>query len=309
LSVRVGAGGRLAELGGVAPLGAVVLLVANDRVGKPLFHNAVTGKLSDVAICFLLPLLVSAALGLFVRWRGEWRLWVGAVTGAAVFALLEMSDVAGGLFLRALRLVGIAGVLTRDPTDLAALACVPLAVAYGRMRLRASPRHPRWATAGGALALVTGSLALMATSEPSKCGEYSAPVVFQADGNCGPGGVVVVEADGQTGSLAISNPGALGLPPLGQYIQSLGSVPNGRYNGDACPYTLASGEWHVIVGSCPAAREVPDAGSDAGLGVDAGCPASFLECTAAVESGTLWFTCDVGDPAVPSCRSRLTVLP
>jgi hypothetical protein len=33
------------------PLAAVALMVVNDRVLKPLFHNGVTGKLSDVAIC------------------------------------------------------------------------------------------------------------------------------------------------------------------------------------------------------------------------------------------------------------------
>jgi hypothetical protein len=44
----------LAELGTAAPLGAVCLLVFNDNHWKGLFHNAFTGKLFDVAICFLL---------------------------------------------------------------------------------------------------------------------------------------------------------------------------------------------------------------------------------------------------------------
>src|SRR5213076_453684 len=87
----------LAELGAAAPLAVMVLLIANDRLFKRTFHNALTGKLSDVAICFLLPLLVSAVLGLAVSWRADRRLGVGAAVTVAVFSLLEMSDTAGAL--------------------------------------------------------------------------------------------------------------------------------------------------------------------------------------------------------------------
>src|SRR5262249_33770686 len=82
-------GHALAELGAAPPLGAVCLLVANDHQFKRLFHNAFTGKLSDIAICFLLPLLVSAALGLVSDWPGRRRLVLGAVVTVVVFTLLE----------------------------------------------------------------------------------------------------------------------------------------------------------------------------------------------------------------------------
>ena len=72
----------------------IALLIANDHVLKFVFHNAVTGKLSDVAICFLMPLLISAALGLIAGSRVRRRLEIGAVVTVVVFSALEMSDLA-----------------------------------------------------------------------------------------------------------------------------------------------------------------------------------------------------------------------
>lgn len=129
------------------PLAAVALMAVNDHFLKPAFHNAVTGKLSDVAICFFLPLYLSALLGL--AWRPRWppaRLLLGAALAAGVFVTLELSDAAGRWFLGALRWLspalrlGPVG-LTRDPTDLLALLLVPAAVWYGWRRLAlAGPR-------------------------------------------------------------------------------------------------------------------------------------------------------------------------
>ena len=140
----------LRELGSLLPLAMIALLVANDHVLKFVFHNAVTGKLSDVAICFLMPLLISAALGLIAGAGARWRLGIGAVVTAVVFSALEMSDLAGSWFVRAVAIVFGARhtVLTRDPTDLLALLMVPLAVAYGRQRARAAMT----VVAGGVLA-------------------------------------------------------------------------------------------------------------------------------------------------------------
>lgn len=122
------------------PLFAVVVMGVNDHVLKAQFHNAVTGKLSDFAICFFLPLFVSAAMGLFSQRAPRVRLVVAACIAATVFALLEMSDAVGNAFLEGLRvvapLVGVQRVgFTRDPTDLLALVMVPLAVWYGARRI------------------------------------------------------------------------------------------------------------------------------------------------------------------------------
>jgi hypothetical protein len=318
----------LRELGSLLPLAMIALLVANDHVLKFVFHNAVTGKLSDVAICFLMPLLISAALGLMVGAGARWRLGIGAVVTAVVFSALEMSDLAGSWFVRAVAVVFGARhtVLTRDPTDLLALLMVPLAVAYGRQRARAATTGGRWRRLGGALALATGSLALMATSAPERCDKWTPPMVFNVEGDCGTGGLIVVEANSFSGSLTITNQAALLAPPASGQLGV-----NEQYNGNACPYTLDRGEWTITYGYCsmPAyadplpigdggggadadtdAATTADAGAarDAGLPPSSGCPSGYRQCRAALESDGLWFTCQ-SDAATVLCRSKLTVQP
>src|SRR5690349_17196033 len=58
---------------------ALAVLVVNDWVLKPAFHNAVTGKLSDVAGV--------AALGLFARALAPRRPVAAAVGAGVAFAL------------------------------------------------------------------------------------------------------------------------------------------------------------------------------------------------------------------------------
>lgn len=290
----------LSELGAAAPIGAVCLLAANDHQLKGLFHNALTGKLSDVAICFLIPLLVSAALGIVSAWPGHRRLTVGAIAAIAVFTLLELSDAAGAIFVHAAGALGLGGrALTRDPTDLLALICVPLAVVYGCRRVEAAARGAFvWRSATGALVLAAGALSLMATSKAADCDTWSAPVVFQAEAGCGPGGVIVVDADSYESVVTISNAPALGLPSFGRGTQPY-SI--GAYRGGACPFTLAQGGWDVTVYGCP--------------GVDAGAPGNSCSgvrvssCRAELEGGELWFVCGGDDGGAPTCRSRLTEMP
>ena len=329
----------LGELGSLAPLAMIGLLIANDHVLKFVFHNAVTGKLSDIAICFLMPLLVSAALGLIAGIEIRRRLWIGAAVTVVTFAALEMSDVAGAWFVRAVALVFGAThtVLTRDPTDLFALLLVPLAVAYGRRRAPVAPIGARSRRVGGALALVTGSLALMATSAPERCGKWSPPMVFDVEGDCGAGGLIVVEGDAWNGTLTITNRAALLAPPANLQL----SV-NQAYNGTACPYTLDQGNWTITYGYCsppsyadplpigdtdagendasdggcasdagtpPDGAAVSDAGTtrDAGAPPSSSCPSGYRQCRAMLESDGLWFTCHA-DTTATLCRSRLTVV-
>lgn len=118
-----------------APLAAVVLMALNDHLLKARFHNAATGKLSDVAACFFLPVLVSGVLGLVLRGRLRLRLAIGAAVTAAVFVALELSDGAGAVFARVTTTLGAPlgvhrVVLTRDLTDLLALAMIPLGCAH-----------------------------------------------------------------------------------------------------------------------------------------------------------------------------------
>lgn len=128
------------------PLAAVALLAVNDQILKPTFHNEITGKLSDVAVCFMLPLLISALLG--VLWRGHplARLVFAAVATGVIFTALELSRPCQTSFIKLNLFVGAPFgirriVLTRDPTDLATLVMLPLAILYGRRRLSAEA-HP-----------------------------------------------------------------------------------------------------------------------------------------------------------------------
>jgi hypothetical protein len=293
----------VAELGGVAPIVAVVVLVLNDHVLKRLFHNGVTGKLSDLAICFLMPLLVSAIVGVVVPWRVEMRLRVGAVVASAVFASLEMSDTAAAAFNTALSWLGFRHmVMTRDPSDLLALIMVPVAVAYGDRRLHAAPQATQWAKTMGAMALSCGVLALLATSPLPLCDRWSAPVIFQVDAGCGPGGIVVVEVDEYSGYLSIANPAALGLTSR---FPSDGSEPTrGQYRGTSCPYLLAEEEWDATVGSCTVSS-TPDGGSTTRT-----CTPMYRECRTELVAGELFFVCTGAEPSdQPLCRARLTVMP
>jgi hypothetical protein len=125
------------------PVAAVALMVVNDRVLKARFHNTITGKLSDIAICFFLPLFSSALLGVVWRRHPRVRVLVGAGLAAFVFTAQEVWPPFQEGFLAALRVVGAPlglryFVLTSDWSDLLALLVVPLAVAYGWKRLKTS---------------------------------------------------------------------------------------------------------------------------------------------------------------------------
>lgn len=122
------------------PAAAVVLMVLNDRVLKPRFHNAITGKLSDIALCFFLPLFTSALLGVVWQGHARARVVVGAGIAAFVFIAQELWTSFQDGLVAALRIVGAPlglrhFVFTRDTSDLLALLMVPLAVAYGWKRL------------------------------------------------------------------------------------------------------------------------------------------------------------------------------
>jgi hypothetical protein len=188
-------------------------------------------------------------------------------------------------------------------------------VAYGRRRARTATIHTRWQRLGGAAALVTGSLALMATSEPERCSKWSPPTAFKVEGDCGSGGVIVIEADSFSGQLTITNQDAL----LASSATGQGGVSE-RYSGINCPYTLDQGSWGITVGYCstPAfAAPLPSDGgivsdasaSDAGSPSSQECPAGYRQCQATLQSDGLWFSCTGGNPGTVLCRSRLTVLP
>lgn len=131
------------ELATPLPLAAVGLLALNDHVLKARFPGLLTGKLSDVAGCFVMPLFVSAALALATRWRPRARLAVGAVATVALFGAVKLSPGAATLVAGALDAVwaplgASPGRIVADPTDLVALPLVALAFVYGARNAGAS---------------------------------------------------------------------------------------------------------------------------------------------------------------------------
>lgn len=124
------------ELASPVALAAVAVLALNDHVLKRAFPGPLTGKISDLAGCFVLPLVLSALLALATRWRAAVRLALGAAATAVFFASIKLSTAASSAVARALAVavepVGLrGGPIAADPTDLVALPLALVAWAYG----------------------------------------------------------------------------------------------------------------------------------------------------------------------------------
>jgi hypothetical protein len=131
------------ELVAPLPLAAVALLAVNDHLLKRRWPGFATGKLSDVAGCFVLPLFLSAVLAVLTRWPARTRLTLGSAATLVFFTALKLSPVTADAVSGVLHLVwaplGAArGRIVTDPTDLAAL---PLAVAAWAWGVRACARE------------------------------------------------------------------------------------------------------------------------------------------------------------------------
>lgn len=141
---------RLASLASPAFVVALALLIVNDIALKPLFHNVLTGKLSDFAGLF--------ALSLFVATLWPRRRHIAAGTIAVAFAFWKTSY--AGPLIGALNAVSPVAIgRTVDLGDLVALPMIPLAV-------WAAPRMKPWPLprALQVLLAVLAPLAFAATS-------------------------------------------------------------------------------------------------------------------------------------------------
>ena len=129
-------------------LGAVALLIANDQLFKGLAPGVVTGKISDVAGLLFFPTLIVAVVETVAATRGRWRrpsrgiLLAAVVATGIAFAAVKLSgageaayEAALGLLqwpFRAVGSIAAGGIpwppsrveLTRDPTDLVAMAAL-----------------------------------------------------------------------------------------------------------------------------------------------------------------------------------------
>jgi photosystem II stability/assembly factor-like uncharacterized protein len=155
-----------------SPLGiaSVALLIANDHVFKQVAPSAITDKLGDFAGLFFAPfvlLLVIGALPLRLSSRAELHFARGAyAVVAAMFVALKASAASAAVLVSLLTAVlGRQAFIVIDPTDLIALAVLPLSfVVWDRMRTESSAApvfRVRHATIAACAAF-----AMVATSSP-----------------------------------------------------------------------------------------------------------------------------------------------
>jgi hypothetical protein len=127
------------EFFGPLPLAAVALFALNNGVLKHAWPGWVTGKLSDLLVCFFLPLFVSALLERITRWGVATRVAAGIALTATIFMAVKTSAAASHVLDREIAfLLGPLGVRTApnrvDPTDLCALPMLALAWLHARRR-------------------------------------------------------------------------------------------------------------------------------------------------------------------------------
>jgi len=120
------------EFFGLLPLMAVALFALNNGVLKRAFPGFVTGKLSDLLICFFLPLFVSALLERLSRLAVGPRVAAGIALTAAIFVAVKTSAAASAVLDRDIALIlqpfGFRTAPNRvDVTDLCALPMLALA--------------------------------------------------------------------------------------------------------------------------------------------------------------------------------------
>lgn len=147
---------------------ALAVLLLNDHAlkGAGVLPGWLTGKLSDVAGMLVAPALAASLIPLRAR-----RLRAAAFLGvAALFAALKVLPDARDAFVTAAALLGVRARIALDPTDLVALAALPLG---WRLTLPA-PGPRREALRRGALLL--GGLACVATTQDPG----PAPAAFSA---------------------------------------------------------------------------------------------------------------------------------
>ncbi len=142
---------------------ALAVLAVNDHLlkGAAVLPGWLTGKLSDFAFLIVAPVLLAALLPAVLRPRR-----IIALAGTAgLFAAAKVSPLVSAALVSALHRVGIEWRLWTDPTDLVALAVVPLSIALMRAAARPGRRRRRPFEHAGVL---LGALACLATSAPPR---------------------------------------------------------------------------------------------------------------------------------------------
>lgn len=131
--------------------------IVNDHVLKERYHNAFTGKLTDVFAMILFPLLVAFVLQ---RWNERPMRWAIVIT-IVFYSSINLFDVADQIVETTLSTVGPSG-LTKDPTDLVTLPLLAIPVLLWRSPRTVSVFRVAW----GRAVFGAGVVACLATSAP-----------------------------------------------------------------------------------------------------------------------------------------------
>ena len=154
---------------------ALAVLVVNDQLlkGRGVVPSWLTGKLSDFALVVVAPTLLAAILPR----RLPWRRTLALVSVLGLFVATELSPAVSDGFVAAMTLLGLRTKLWPDPTDLLALACLPLTIRLVGLPQR---RPRRWSrTALGRVGVVMGAAACFADSSTLKSNRH-APYLLNA---------------------------------------------------------------------------------------------------------------------------------
>lgn len=141
---------------------ALALLVFNDRFlkGAGVAPGWLTGKLSDFAFLIVAPALGGALLPAALPRRRT----IAVAVVSALFAAAKLSPAISVALVALLTRLGLTWRLWPDPTDLLALAVLPLTVRLMRARPSPAPASARhWRERAG---VVLGAAACLATSAP-----------------------------------------------------------------------------------------------------------------------------------------------
>jgi len=120
-------------------LSAVAIFALNNHYLKHHYHNWLTGKLSDFAACFFLPLFISSLIILLVNWPARARVLAGCVITIVVFGAVKISPWASEFLNTILSAITTTAGFGKsmnlaDISDLIALPLVGLAYVFGISR-------------------------------------------------------------------------------------------------------------------------------------------------------------------------------
>jgi hypothetical protein len=230
---------------------AAGLLALNDHFLKARWPGLVTGKLSDAAGCFALPLLVSAVLGLATRWSLRARLALGAFATVGLFSAIKLSQVAADAVAGWLATLtnGPSRILA-DPTDLAALPFVGLAFWYGVFAGEGPAPRRRLAQAGRLALLAATVTVLTATSRVRYCKpDRFAGTRLRSETDCGPPGDVTLRVS-QSCRVSLEGADAVGLPGRGDRSDVPGEGGTIHLGGEGPLAGVTAPPGHVQHNSC-----------------------------------------------------------